>query len=83
MPVKTTPIYGCSANEGGVVNTELARAIETKAMDRYNRSVVNNFLLDMFWLPWSEYVKVVLIAALAVFALVFSLLTLLGGRVLP
>ncbi len=65
------------------MNTELARAIEAKAMDRYNRSVVNNFLLDMFWLPWSEYLKVVLIAALAMFALVFSLLTFLGGRVLP
>ena len=64
------------------MNTELTKAIETKAIDRYNRSVVNNFLLDMFWLDWSEYLKVVLIAALAVFALVFSLFTFLGGRVL-
>ena len=40
------------------------------------------FLLYLFWQPWEEYLKVVLIAALAVFALVFSLLTFLGGRVL-
>ncbi len=41
------------------------------------------FLLHLFWQPWSEYLQIVLIAALAIFALVFSLLTFLGGRVLP
>ena len=48
-----------------------------------NEGSVVKFLHDMFWLPWSEYLKVVLSAALAMYALVFVLLTFLGERVLP